>query len=496
MLCTRKQALVLMNELAKVIQVIEECTDYSDISAHPDHEVVVDQTCKKMDGAMRIGFIPLIEYITDQIKTIQDRGNEDRFLIAKSIVFWFNTRLSYDKSEDQKHLQIPCLLPEPDDVSAAEIYLNNNADETGIFIFPLFPTAKYYSRDDSSREHRAHNKNALHGMNDELHSFGYRKSDDNPVVLQSILWLEPPDAKHVDQFRIGFTPMTSKNNVLYEDNVEKGRYGKRTTRNVTGIKDPVLCEERFAKVLNHIAEKELAVDFLFGPELLGTDGMYVEDEDGALPYIMDKAANNRQNGKVLPRIVMLPSHSKDGMNYVCVTNGEGVLLGKQYKRFPSDSSMEHIKEYLVKREKNEILLIHIPGQQRIAILICADFLPHHDPAWSEYISFIMKYLHPSLLIVPSYSSGEEDFIKEIPGMRSTGTSVIWGNCCAASKSSDRIIGAISISGIDTPARMSGSRKCEGMCNNTGICLFYVDIPLKVQLNSSEETRIQFQHICV
>ena len=143
-------------------------------------------------------------------------------------------------------------------------------------------------------------------------------------------------------------------------------------------------------------------------------------------------------------------------------------------------------------------MIHIKNQQRVAIAICAEFITN-----VERIShFLCKQLEATLILVPSYSNGERDFIDSLPTLKPYGTSVIWGNCCGAvydeqsQGPTQRAIGSCSYAGIDNPNRFGRKVKCNFRCGTSSSCFFVIDIPTIVsqsKVNSSSAPEIT--HFC-
>lgn len=126
-------------------------------------------------------------------------------------------------------------------------------------------------------------------------------------------------------------------------------------------------------------------------------------------------------------------------------------------------------------------MIHMKNQQRIAIAICAEFIANPE----RITHFLCEQLCATLLLVPSYSNGERDFIDSLSTLKPYGTSVIWGNCCGAVHDDkphahmQRTVGGCSYAGIDCPNRFGTMAKCNFHCGTSSVCFFVVNIPTAV-----------------
>lgn len=138
-------------------------------------------------------------------------------------------------------------------------------------------------------------------------------------------------------------------------------------------------------------------------------------------------------------------------------------------------------EALSQVNDSNILMIHMKNQQRIAIAICAEFIANPE----RINHFLCEQLGATLILVPSYSNGERDFIDSLSTLKPYGTSVIWGNCCGAvcddspQMHTQRTIGGCSYAGIDCPNRFGTIANCNFHCGASSVCLFVVNIPTAV-----------------
>ena len=140
----------------------------------------------------------------------------------------------------------------------------------------------------------------------------------------------------------------------------------------------------------------------------------------------------------------------------------------------------------------EVSLIHVPGWGRIAIPICIDFL--HP----EYRDWLVTTLKADILLCPSYSPGEYNFLQSLDSNAGYGAHVVWLNSCSALRNSDtgapELVGAACAPSVSSESRIIRFiPECKGDCT-TG-CLFVATIPLNCMGASFyEERRVQVEHI--
>ena len=120
-------------------------------------------------------------------------------------------------------------------------------------------------------------------------------------------------------------------------------------------------------------------------------------------------------------------------------------------------------------------------------MICAEFLLGMKPYVSE---FLCSQLGATLILVPSYSLGEQDFVSALSALKPYGTSVVWGNCCGAvphkgGQAATRIIGGCSYAGIDEQTRLGSVSECAFHCGECKTCFFMVNIPTRILLEKPD-----------
>lgn len=360
--------------------------------------------------------------------------------------------------------------------------LNTNWKETGIRLAPKFEVSGALRMEDEEPRSLA-SSNALYGINKDLVNVIYYPCKDTPIVRHIIL----PERKCQEgkkqiptETRIVFSPLTDRRNLLITRDVcyewEGTSYNGSA---VEKISDPTFIENCYQR--NWMAACTISPDIIFGPELLATDKMVevVHDSSKYLKPLL-KVATHR--GLTPPRITILPTYWKDGSNYAVVFDETGRCLGKQMKQIPYLGKKTGRLEAITPMQQSEVLLIHLINQQRIAISICAEFL-----VASEYIrNFLCAKLGATLILVPSYSPGEQDFINMLPNFKPYGASVVWGNCCGGvyrpkgqTDGAKWIVGACSFAGIDNPVRFGSVCKCKFRCDSQKSCLFDINIPTQI-----------------
>lgn len=227
---------------------------------------------------------------------------------------------------------------------------------------------------------------------------------------------------------------------------------------------------------------DIEADVFYGPEMLGSE--LSEKNDGFYNEVIYEIWEQRMlNEQPVPLLAILPSYWKEGKNCVTVVAEDGEIIEKHLKQSPYVDVKNHTIEGLEEVKEQKMIVYHIPYVHRISIMICSEFLEKEVKRVQEVLC---GELGVTLLIVLSYSPGEQDFINAIPGLKVYGTTVIWGNCCGASRNSERAIGGCAIAGINKTHIFSDRCECGFSCDNVEACVFQVDIPLNYRLLKSSE----------
>lgn len=305
------------------------------------------------------------------------------------------------------------------------------------------------------------------------HSCYTTHRDNRYAIRHVILPYEYVKGKEDGRLRIAFSPMSSSANLLKCSDTTITRGGiLHTGIQVHGVTHAVNLRDRFIR--DWYFASECGVDILFGPEMLGTADL--EERTSKYNKLLHRLGLEVMGrGGCPPTLTFLPSFWHEGVSSTTVVYQDGSILGVQPKYVPYVDMANHRMEALLEQEQRRLLVIHIPGVHRIVVMICADFL---DIQSSETRKFICEELGATMILVPSYSQGEQDFINLLPSLKSYGTTVVWGNCCGAAKA-PRVIGACSIAGTDSLVRFGSECRCGGSCKGRRSCLFLVDLPLRL-----------------
>lgn len=218
------------------------------------------------------------------------------------------------------------------------------------------------------------------------------------------------------------------------------------------------------------------------PEMLGVDRLYQEDSCQFNPEI--RMLSRVVASDKVPQLIIAPSMWKENRNYVNVYTASGRKLCTQYKqhRYSFPGKDGQCKEDLRGGPK-EICLIHVPGWGRVVILICIDFL------CADYRNLLVSKLKADLLLCPSFSPGEYNFLQSLDAASEYGAYAVWLNTCSALTKSPteapEIIGAACTPTVSSESRIRRFHpQCGGNCKSG--CLFTVTLPLNCMGSSSYE----------
>jgi hypothetical protein len=181
-------------------------------------------------------------------------------------------------------------------------------------------------------------------------------------------------------------------------------------------------------------------------------------------------------------LTVLPSRWVEQHNRATIVGWDGEILACQDKHIPFVDQKNNKMEALMELNEWVTVLIHIPSVHRVAIVICAEFLS----GLKSMQEVICGSLGATLVIVPSYSRGEQDFINTLPALKGYGTTVIWGNCCGAVLGEQKAIGGCGIAGTTKTEIFSSACQCGYSCEGISACIFKVEIPLDFKLQKTNE----------
>ena len=485
----RESAIQYMNMMARAIRVVTDYpAKYKDLSSQMGIEEITKKVNDILNREFRQEEVCFFQVVESLLRTVEDVNNPDRFLMARAIALWLDAHITYETDDGINTYSIGSIVPYTSESLVILDSLNDNIDNTHIYIMPYMSTVECIMKNDKDPDNPIkkdlHMHEVLWEMNDDLHNCRYRIDRENIVVNHVILPWHTKELKHPGFFRVAFSPITRESDLLNGDEIiVSDSSGEHRKCQYEEPKKSDYLEERFKNVLKYATKKELAIDLLFGPEMLGTSYMYQENN----AYIEDALQECGEDEDNKPKIIILPSRTTLRHNFCYVYDSYGTKLGEQHKMFPFKNMRDHSDEALDNNGIIRYLVIHIPDFERIVILICKDFLEEDD----QLRELIYKQINPTLVIVPSYTIGETDFIETLASVKKYGTSVVWGTCCGAPRAESAYIGAASMIRMDLVPKMSDVCKCDRHCEKYKSCIFYIDLPLVI--HDREKIDIQFVH---
>lgn len=378
--------------------------------------------------------------------------------------------------------------------------LNDNVKQTGIIILPKVykpPTTYIRPASKDRPEETVIRKNASEwsdNLNARLNNFYYIWTDKlNGFRIGNYVCDFTFADPSTNEIRIGVAPILNlklKDILSYDDTIRyKSENGMECQYfDILGVKAPQTILERVQECFRLACEQH--VDILMFPEMLGIEDLYNLDCFNFNPVM--KELSRQARGHV-PYLTLMPSIWRNNQNYVNVHLSSARRLCTQYKQnkyiFPGSQgkATENLKNI-----PKEISLIHVPGWGRIAIPICIDFL--HP----EYRDWLVKTLKADILLCPSYSPGEYNFLQSLDSNAGYAVHAVWLNSCSALRNSEtgapELIGAACAPSVSSKSRIARFiPECKGDC--TKGCLFVVTLPLNCMGESFyEERRVQVEHV--
>ncbi len=435
-------------------------------------------------------FLDELKHILEEIETSM---GEEQLIYAIEFCKWLDFHITYvreetdlknKKSGKRYYVSLYHLVNTESNKIVRIGALNSNYNDTKIWINPKFPVCyPYVIRDGKKEDYDFSSRDAFEGINGSLNNCCYFVFDDKNYISNVIL---PSDFLSNDKkfLRIGFSPMSDNKSILNVESVDWIRNGMQQNGIAMG---PILCSElinqRFCEDFKYAGSKN--VDILFTPEMLGIEAMEISrGRKNSTIYELSKEM--QENFLPVPGMIVLPSYWTNFSNTATITDGTGEILGKQEKHVPYLDKRKHRIEALQERDKWNTVLIHVPQKFRMAVIICAEFLNGKDEG---IFDLVCGSLGASLIIVPSYSGGETDFINALSSLKMYGTTVVWGNCCGAIKPDEKAIGGCGIAGTQLTDVFSRVCKCRYSCNGVESCIFILDIPLEYEYTKHSDVHV-------
>lgn len=281
--------------------------------------------------------------------------------------------------------------------------LNNNVNECNLQLLPKF-LCKW--------SHNSREKNTSKSVNAFLkHCFyiplellrGYR-------VKHIFLSRGFQNATERGVLNIAMTPLCNKA-VLELDFYEKDETYYFSVEGISKNDEIKEC------VLNQLElAKENDIDILLFPEMLGNKEI--------LGAVAEQLQAFNDDGKDYPELIICPTMWNHNKNVCHVLDKFGTTVVKQEKQhaFPMSKNDTTFIEGI--EPDNVIHLIHCQGIGRIVILICKDALQR------EYLHMALECLKATLIIIPSFSTGNYDFKELMQMCRTYDCCGIWINTCS------------------------------------------------------------------
>lgn len=495
---TKEQSVSYMNIIASLLKVLQEFKlPFQHIHALSDFEMIAKKVNEEMQASVQqcSNVDELIAILQQRYVDIKNPQNNNSILEAYHLCKWMDQKITYEDIDDvlTGKLSIYRLIP----LTAYNYFeieaMNDNYEQVGIWINPKLPIFKSYIVGDEMVERTTASRAAFYGMNGELLNTCYFVWNKNTVVHNIIIPYQYEEIEGEEErdikFKVGFIPVSDRADIIvptYKEAMDDKYKMKKMY-----IDSPQYTEE----ICNRLRQGlELAcsndVDIVFAPEMLGNE--QTEKRTGNYnDYVRPIYVKAVENGNKPPWITIMPSFWHNEVNSATMVFRDGRVMGSQKKYTPyidfKSCSMEGIK----KAKKRDIYLIHVYGVHRIAISICAEFIDGFDN------ELICGQLGATMIIVPSYSHGERDFINQLGTLFPYGTSVVWGDCCGAISHSPKVIGGCSIVGHNEIHRMGDCCQCSYSCASKEGCLFVVDLPLRVEMSKGAVTQHEvIKHILV
>lgn len=408
------------------------------------------------------------------------------------LITWMDQTMSYDEDPGRHRFSARALL-EDFDTKVVELFsLNTNYEVTGIQIGPKFPVLGCGSNPvvlgtGDSKANPAANRDAFSMLNGGLHNVTVIRIDPSVRYVHRILpkyWFEKSLLRKT--LNIAFAPMTDDPESLVIN------HGRTTTGGFAyhslEVKDVNKPKELLGRMKRDRCDASISAeaDIIVYPEVLGSNQ---SEETITLPngeehnlFVGLQASLFTQQRIPPPPITILPSISRNGINEASIVDQDGRVIAHQKKYTPFISRSEKAVEHLQEFDQREYIILHIPEVHRIAVLICSDFLQICQKGPRS----IFEEACVTLVLVPSFSGGESDFMKLMTCLKPYGTSVVWGNCCGASVKPLKRIGAYSSIDTLTAPDFKSVSKCDGTCAGIKSCVFTTSLPLKTSFESGTE----------
>ena len=477
---SKELAILYVNIMARLLFLLRKYpyNCYS-IFALVDYSVIYSRLKKNIMQLKKKGAELFVNELASLVKKIGLMNMQQMMIYAFCLLSFLDKMITFENSDNEFLFSLSSLIPIKKDSPVVLVDpLNTNYEETKILIRPKFKVYRLSKifEGGTLNENKVHNRDALNGFNCLLENVCYYEKDDNCSIIDIVLDL--PNQFTGDYLKIGFSPLTNMQVITIDDKTTKKisygdlefvQYGMNYSAN-----NKRLVEKRLKQLWSSAIKQN--IDVLFFPEALGTDAIEktITESNLLVKELFEKTIDEGD----APKLICLPSYYNNRENAVTLVYQDGRVLGKQKKNNPFCNYKSNSIEPIDFSEEYEYVIIHIPNYARIVAMICSDYLTL-PPKIHEVV---FSCIDPTIVLVPSFTRGEQDFINKLEELKKYGTCVIWGNCCGACNNS--ISGAVSMAYCDEPVRFSDCKKCENQCNNG--CLFVISVPIHVTLKNHEK----------
>lgn len=470
-------AINYLNYFSRLLVIIETFPyPINQLFALHNFKDIEENVFEEFEVSWKKGYEIFLSELSMKVTELEASSEQDKYVIAYQLCCCLDKRIIYaDDYSDlgkislydllQVSENIPCTLVEP---------MNDNFSKTYIAIHPKFKVYdvhEHYQNDKGEEKTITRStsiKDAFSKINGYLDNISYTKYDDSDLSVVDIV-INGTNLSKKDYLTIAFSPMTDQDYLDEKDELVCLDGISFNATAVLGVKSEQ--QENMLQRFDDawIAASNQGTDIIFFPEAMGLPTLE-NVQNGQHMHIKKLGEIVMENGGQPPTITFLPSYCADKTNSISIAYQDGRHLGKQYKHRPFVNRKTNRMETIITKGSPTIVVIHIPGVHRVAIMICSDYLT--CPVETQQKLF--ADLGITLLLVPSFSKGEQDFISKLPELKKYGTTVVWGNCCAATEP-ERIRGGCSIATLDTVNRFNECDECKNECKKG--CLYLVRIPI-------------------
>ena len=476
-------ATLYINNLARLLVIIDSFPlKTKQLFALQDFLNIADTTKREFEKLWKLNEDDFFSKLDGHISQLENSETQDKYVKAYVLCIEMDSRITYIDTSDKNKISFYALIPvKKNNPIILTKPLNINHTNTHMEIHPKFTVYEIEEQTEGESQKRAlSNRDAFSGINGYLTHISYTKSSENYSVIDIIIdSLDDFDGKELS---VGFSPLTNQSIIDFEDGIMDIKGIALKTSSIKAIEQTKKedLKRRFESAWNAACQKR--VDIIFFPEMLGLQE-FEDNKYSFNSYIKTLSRKAMEDGLTPPKITFLPSYCSEENNKISIVYQNGKAIGHQDKLYPYVDTRNYKMEAIRPKDRVQFAILHLPGVHRIAVLICSDYLT----CSLEMQSKLFADLGITLLLVPSYSKGEQDFINKLADLKKYGTSVIWGNCCGATKPK-RIIGGSSIAALDNIIRFDKVAICENKCKKG--CLFITRIPVHIKRALREKVEIE------